>query len=90
MRGANWKILLGTFFLSVSVLVCVSTGRCKVCGEPRLGEMSHKDRLIVEFINEVCEDDGTLNALDTEVVLELLQARNSRLAEEILARHKKK
>ena len=55
-----------------------------LCGIPRIGEMSTKDRMIVEFINEVCEDDGTLKPLDTETVLEMLAAPTTKGIEEIL------
>ena len=42
--------------------------------------------MIVEFINEVCEDDGALKPLDTEAVLEMLAAPNSKAVEDIIAR----
>lgn len=62
---------------------------CMMCGEPRKGEMTLKERMCVEFINEVCLDDGALVGSDTAVLLEMLEAPTTDVVKDVLAKRNK-
>ena len=57
---------------------------CGGCGKPRVGILSAKDLLLMEFINEVCEDDGTLLPARTDQLLSLLDAKTPAKVEELI------